>query len=102
MLMKANADYLHTVWVGCRSLRALERSGAKESEQESWYNSALAAGMETPEDYMEVALARLDAIRRQGPEKAGELRVAFQAVQEMLQVSFLAATLCLKLLGAVP
>lgn len=48
--------------------------------------------MEAPEDYLEVSLARLDAIRRQGPEKAGELRAAFQAVTEMMQVANPACT----------
>lgn len=69
-----------------RSLRALERGGALDSEHEELYNAALGAGMETPEDYMEVSLARIDSIRRHGPDKMDALRTAFRSTVEMMEV----------------
>ena len=40
---------------------------------------------------MEVLLARLDALRRKGPDHVEELRQAFQAAVELLQVTSLDA-----------
>ena len=71
----------------CRALRALERGGGSDKEQEQLYGAALAAGMESPEDYMDVSLARLDALRRKGPEHMEPLRAAFQATSELMQVN---------------
>jgi len=87
-LITAAAEFCGHVRVdiSCRSLRALERGGASEEGQEAAYHSALAAGMESPEDYMEVCLARLDALRRKGSDHMEGLRAAFQAATELMQV----------------
>lgn len=78
-------------WVGLvwgRYLNALERAGAEEQEQAAVYGRALSAGLQTSEDYMEVILARLDAIRRRGAEAMPQLRDAFAAASQTLQAAF--------------
>ena len=47
-----NCPWVGTLWAG--ALRAAERLGSPPEEQESLYNQALQAGMQTQEDYMEV------------------------------------------------
>ena len=71
---------------GRRALRALERGGAPDAEHAALHAAALAAGMETPEDYMAVSLARLDCLRRQGAGSMEALRAAFQAATELMAV----------------
>ena len=51
-----NCPWVGALWAG--ALRAAERLGSPESDQQSLYNEALQAGMQSQEDYMEV---RLDA-----------------------------------------
>lgn len=69
-----------------RGLRALERGGGSEEEHQAVYSAALSAGMESPDDYMEVSLARLDALRRRGPSQMEALRSAFYSTTELMQV----------------
>ena len=42
--------------------------------------------MQSLEDYMEVILARLDALRRRGPEHLPALRAAFTSGTELIKV----------------
>lgn len=44
------------------------------------------AGLQSTEEYLEVALARIDAVRWQGSEHMPDLRAAFQAANDMMQV----------------
>lgn len=80
-------------------MRALERnrsltrnpkgvtSTPARGDYDAMYKNALAAGMEAPEDYLEVSLAWLDALRRQATP-IEPLREAFQATTELMQVSW--------------
>ena len=45
------------------------------------------AGLMGEEDYMAVLLARIDILRHRGAAAAHELRVAFKAAVELMQVS---------------
>lgn len=47
-----NCPWVGSLWAG--ALRAAERLGSPQEEQERLYNEALQAGMQTQEDYMEV------------------------------------------------
>lgn len=78
------SEEMRVLW--SRGLRALERCKAPEEQQEALFNSALAAGMESAEDYLEVSLARIDAVRRKGADHAAELRALFQSTTELMQV----------------
>ena len=49
-----NCPWVGSLWAG--ALRAAERLGSSQSDQESLYNQALQAGMQTQEDYMEVSM----------------------------------------------
>eukprot|EP00198_Chlamydomonas_reinhardtii_P004765 XP_001694101.1 predicted protein [Chlamydomonas reinhardtii] len=67
---KVNAVYeratRNCAWVGAvweRCLRALDRTGAAPELLQETYERALAAGLQSAEDYMAVVLARLDALR---------------------------------------
>ena len=44
--------------------------------------------LQTYEDYLEVALARLDCLRRQGEEALPALRATFKAAAQLLQGYF--------------
>lgn len=50
--------------------------------------------MEAPEEYVEVSLARLDALRRGGPPQLQSLRATFQATTELMQASKLSQVFC--------
>ena len=52
-------------------------------EQQLWIPQA---GLMGEEDYMAVLLARLDILRHRGAAAAHELRVAFKAAVELMQV----------------
>ncbi len=47
-----NCPWVGPLWAG--ALRAAERLGSPQADQESLYNQALQAGMQTQDDYMEV------------------------------------------------
>ena len=47
-----NCPWVGSLWAG--ALRAVERLGSPDADQERIYNQALQAGMQTQEDYMEV------------------------------------------------
>lgn len=72
----------------------MEWLGGSDAELEALYNRALSAGMESPEDYMEVSMARLDALRRRGPSQMETLRKAFQDTSELMEVSPTASVSC--------
>ncbi len=50
------------------------------------FSAALQFSLQTSEDYMEVVLARLDAVRRRGKEAMPTLRAAFAAATATIQV----------------
>ncbi|KAG2446465.1 hypothetical protein HYH02_008457 [Chlamydomonas schloesseri] len=56
-----NCSWVGAVWERC--LRSLDRTGAPPERLQEMYERALAAGLQSPEDYMVVVLARLDALR---------------------------------------
>lgn len=70
-----------------RSLRALERGGASNAEHEELFNAARTAGLENPEDYMEIFLARLDYLRRSVSSTKDELWEKFESASEDIQVT---------------
>ena len=69
-----------------RALIALEGLGGSDAEQEALCSSALSAGLESAEDYMEVSLTRLDGLRRKGPSQMEALRKAFQDTNQLMEV----------------
>ncbi|KAL4424967.1 hypothetical protein ABPG77_002852 [Micractinium sp. CCAP 211/92] len=78
-------------WVGQlwgRALRALERSCAPEEEHAAMYGKALAAGLQSYEDYLEPMLARLDCLRRRGTDALPTLRDTFAKASQLLQSYF--------------
>ena len=79
-------------WVGSlwgNALRALELHPAFDKTQhDALYRSALQAGLQTAEDYMEVILARLDGLRHMGTDQATALRQGFQQAAELMQTYF--------------
>ncbi|KAL4858071.1 Squamous cell carcinoma antigen recognized by T-cells 3 [Chlorella vulgaris] len=90
-----NAAYARALrncpWVGqlwSRALRALERTGAADEQHEALYARALSAGLQSYEDYLEVMLARLDALRRRGADAFPSLRAAFRAADDLLHSYF--------------
>ncbi|KAG2433859.1 hypothetical protein HXX76_008213 [Chlamydomonas incerta] len=56
-----NCSWVGTVWERC--LRSLDRTGAPPERLQEMYERALAAGLQSAEDYLAVVLARLDALR---------------------------------------
>ncbi|KAK9853378.1 hypothetical protein WJX84_010588 [Apatococcus fuscideae] len=83
-----NCPWVGSLWAG--ALRAAERLGSSTEAQDSLYNQALQAGMQSQEDYMEVVMAKVDAVRRQvtGPEGMPALREAFDAAASLMQSYF--------------
>ncbi|KAK9813405.1 hypothetical protein WJX73_006344 [Symbiochloris irregularis] len=78
-------------WVGAlwsRSVRALHGGDATPEQLEELCNAGLQAGLQSFEEYLDLALARVDALRWKGPEHMDELRRGFQAAQEMIQTYF--------------
>ena len=75
----------------CRFLRALERGGASRKDHSELYNQALSSGLESPEDYMAIGLARLDFLRRSSKENFTELFETFSAINTFIQVGNLCA-----------
>ena len=60
----------------------------------------LASCLQSTEDYIEVLLARLDALRRRRDE--AELRAAFRAAVELLQAHLRVSHYDLQLLSGLP
>ncbi|BDA40979.1 Squamous cell carcinoma antigen recognized by T-cells 3 [Coccomyxa sp. Obi] len=78
-------------WVGAlwaRGLWALERGGLSDEEHAAFHARALQAGLQSPEDYLEVQLARIDCLRRKGQAAYAKTKEAFEAAQELLSVYF--------------
>lgn len=71
---------------GSRAIRALHGGEASPTALEELCNSGLQAGLQSTEEYLDVALARVDALRWQGQECVEDMRVAFQAARDMMQV----------------
>lgn len=81
-------------WVGelwARRLRALERGKAEQKEIQAVYEAALKAGLQGPEDYLGILLARADYLRRQlppgaplSPEPLERLRAHFKSSWELM------------------
>ncbi|KAI8465892.1 MAG: hypothetical protein J3K34DRAFT_452483 [Monoraphidium minutum] len=73
---RRNCPWVGALWA--RSLRALERGGGGGggggggAAHEEVYQDALKAGMQGPEDYMEVLLARADFLRRAAAPPAAD------------------------------
>lgn len=57
------------------------------------HHAGLQAGLQSFEEYLDLALARVDALRWKGSEHVGDLRKGFEAAQEMIQVRLLPALL---------
>ena len=80
-----NCPWVGSLWAG--ALRALELNPDLDVEQHNkLYSQALQAGLQTAEDYLAVILARLDALRHQGPDHMAALRQGFQEAAELMQV----------------
>lgn len=80
-----NCPWVGSLWAG--ALRALELTAVLDGEQHTkLYSQALQAGLQTAEDYLAVILARLDALRHQGPDHIAALRQGFQEAAELMQV----------------
>ena len=80
-----NCPWVGTLWAN--ALRALEMTASLDlDEHTKLYSKALQAGLQTAEDYMEVILARLDALRHQGTDNVTLLRLGFQEAAELMQV----------------
>lgn len=58
-------------------------------------NAGLQAGLQSFEEYLDLALARVDALRWKGPEYMDDLRKGFSAAQEMIQVRMCARRLAI-------
>lgn len=78
-----------------RSMRALQGGNASPQALEEHYNTAMQAGLQSTEEYLDVALARADAVRWKGPEHMADVRAAFQAAHDMMQVSWCACVCAL-------
>lgn len=82
-----NCPWVGSLWAN--ALRALELSTVFDEQQHATiYSSALQAGLQTADDYMEVVLARLDALRHRGADHAQELKQGFQQAAELMQTYF--------------
>ncbi len=82
-----NCPWVGSLWAN--ALRALELSTVFDEQQHATlYSSALQAGLQTADDYMEVVLARLDALRHRGADHAQELKKGFQQAAELMQTYF--------------
>ena len=82
-----NCPWVGSLWAN--ALRALELAVAfNEQQHAALYSSALQAGLQTADDYMEVVLARLDALRHRGPDHIQDLRQGFQQAAELMQTYF--------------
>ncbi|KAF6257164.1 hypothetical protein COO60DRAFT_1271527 [Scenedesmus sp. NREL 46B-D3] len=85
-------------WVGglwAAALRAMEHTGAPDEEHAALAERALAAGMQGPEDYLSVLLARADCLRHQLPtpadassEAASKLRSWFARARDTMAQYF--------------
>eukprot|EP00878_Enallax_costatus_P019725 GHUV01020818.1.p1 GENE.GHUV01020818.1~~GHUV01020818.1.p1 ORF type:complete len:482 (+),score=163.78 GHUV01020818.1:194-1639(+) len=64
-----NCPWVGSLWAA--ALRAHERLGGPDQEHEAMATKALAAGLQGPEDYLAVLLARADCLRHQLPTPAG-------------------------------
>ena len=75
------------VWV-CRAIRSLGHKGPGLDLQEAaaLAEQATAAGLQTPEEWLDVLLARADVCRWQGERAVEATRAAFQAAQVQMQV----------------
>ena len=82
-----NCPWVGSLWAN--ALRALElQSTCDEQQHASLYSSALQAGLQTAEDYMEVILARLDGLRHISTDDMQALRQGFQQAAELMQTYF--------------
>lgn len=82
-----NCPWVGTLWAN--ALRALElHSICDEQQHASLYSSALQAGLQMAEDYMEVVLARLDGLRHMSTDSKPALRQGFQQAAELMQTYF--------------
>ncbi|DBA73744.1 TPA: hypothetical protein ACH3X2_009718 [Trebouxia sp. C0005] len=82
-----NCPWVGSLWAN--ALRALELSTVFDEQQHATlYSSAVQAGLQTADDYMEVVLARLDALRHRGADRAQELKQGFQQAAELMQTYF--------------
>ena len=82
-----NCPWGGSLWAN--ALRAIELDPACNQQQHAaLYTLALQAGLQTSEDYMEVVLARLDALRHWASQGMAELRSAFQQAAELMQSYF--------------
>lgn len=81
-----NCPWVGSLWAN--ALRALELGSAFDKQHASLYNSALQAGLQTADDYMEVVLARLDGLRHRGADHLQDLRQGFQQAAELMQTYF--------------
>lgn len=82
-----NCPWVGSLWAN--ALRALElHSTCEEQQHTSLYTSALQAGLQTAEDYMEVVLARLDGLRHRSTDQMQALRQGFQQAAELMQTYF--------------
>lgn len=82
-----NCPWVGSLWAN--ALRALElHSTFDKGQHDSLYSSALQAGLQTAEDYMEVVLARLDGLRHIGTDHIQDLRQGFKQAAELMQTYF--------------
>ena len=82
-----NCPWVGSLWAN--SLRAIEsESTSTEQQHAALYSSALQAGLQTSEDYMEIILARLDGLRHKAQSGMQDLRQAFQQAAELMQTYF--------------
>ena len=82
-----NCPWVGSLWAN--GLRALElHSTCDEQQHVSLYSSALQAGLQTAEDYMEVVLARLDGLRHMCTDSMQSLRQGFHQAAELMQTYF--------------
>lgn len=82
-----NCPWVGSLWAN--ALRALELNSFSDGQQHlTLYGSALQAGLQTADDYMEVILARLDGLRHNGPQHIQVLIQGFQQAAELMQTYF--------------
>ncbi|WIA33569.1 hypothetical protein OEZ86_006693 [Tetradesmus obliquus] len=88
-----NCPWVGSLWAA--ALRAMERTGAPDEQHAALAEKALAAGMQGPEDYLSVLLARADCLRHQLPtaapaasEAAAQLRAWFARARDTMAQYF--------------
>eukprot|EP00775_Hariotina_reticulata_P001716 gene1716-2059_t len=69
-----NCPWVGALWAA--ALRALERCGGTDEQHAALTEKALTAGMQGPEDYMSVLLARADCLRHQLAAQPGDSQLA--------------------------